>query len=209
MLVVWHLLSDDWAEDKAWAKRQVFSIRTHPISVVSILRVTIASTAAFFSHTLVDGFAIFTYHPWKDQGIFFNQIWTPSILIAAGVVAIFALRKDFRFAWGIVFALAFDLWDYSVIRVINVFDPIDLSAIQLHHFEWAFIATFLFWAPNFYQLPLAALVEIVLIAILFMFWYVLAKRSPMPEKKPVHPNTVLFIIICGAFGFWLALPYII
>ena len=207
---MWHILSDDWAGNKDWAKKQVFSIRSHPISVVSILRVSITCTAAFFSHAIVDGFAIFTYHPWKDQGILFNLVWTPSTLIAAGIVAIIALRKDFRFAWGIIFAIAFDLWDYSVLRVINAFNPIiDLSALQLHHFEWAFIATFLFWAPNFYQVPLAALTEIVVIAILFMFWYFIAKRWPMPKKKPIHPNTVLFIIICGAFGFWLALPYII
>ncbi len=209
VIAVWHFLSDDWAEKRAWAMRTVFTIRSHPVTMVSLLRVTITCTLAFFSHAIIDGFAIFTYHPYKDQDILFNLIWSPSILIAAGIVAVIALRRDFRYAWGIVFSIAFDLWDYSVLRVIMTYSDVDLSHLYLHQFEWAFIAAFLFWAPNFYQVPQAALIEITIIAIFLMLWYVLEKRSPLPEKKPFQPRPIPFTIICVLFGLWLALPYII
>ncbi len=151
VILVWRLFSNDWATNKEWAKRELFSIKKRPVTVVCILRISISSVASFFSHVLVDGFAIFTYHPYKDHDILFNQIWNPVILIFAGFIAFIALIKDSRYAWGIVFAAAFDLWDYSIIRVIMIFNPlIDLSPLFLHQFEWAFIDAFLSWAPNFY-----------------------------------------------------------
>lgn len=98
VIVVWHYFSDEWAEDKQWAKREVFSIKMRPITVASILRVSITSIAALFSHVLVDGFAIFTYHPSSNQYPLFNLISKLIMLIAAGIVAFFALKKDVRYA---------------------------------------------------------------------------------------------------------------
>lgn len=210
VVVVWHYFSDEWAENKEWAKREVFSIKKRPVTVASILRVSVTSVAAFFSHTLVDGFAIFTYHPWKDQDILFNRIWTPVTLIFAAVVAFYALKKDFRYAWGIVFAAAFDLWDYSVLRVIMSVNPaLDLSPFYLHHFEWAFIDAFLSWAPNYYQEPLASIVEMVIIGVLFLLWIVLVKKWLMPENKEIQPAFWQLLIMFAAFVIWFALDYII
>ena len=209
-IVVWHLFSNEWAENKEWAKREAFSLRSRPVSVVSILRVLITCTAAFFSHALVDGFAIFTYHPWKDHGILFNLIWTPVILAAGGIIAIIALKKDFRYMYGIAFALAFDLWDYSTLPIIgNLVGIEDISLYFLHHFEWAFINIFLSWAPNFYLVPAAAIVEIVIIIVLILLWYLLEKNWPMSENRDIQPNNIQFIIIIVLFAGWIGVSLIL
>jgi len=210
VLVVWHYFSDEWAENKEWAKRKVFSIKKRPVRVASILRVSIASIAAFFSHVLVDGFAIFTYHPWWDQYPLVNQISKPLMLISAGIVAFIALKKDIRYAWGIIFSAAFDLWDHSTLNVIMKLNPsLDLTPLYLHQFEWAFINTFLWWAPNFYQEPLAIIVEVVIIAILLISWGILIKKWPLPENKEIQPRLYLLVFVFILFALWFALDSII
>jgi len=210
VLVVWHFFSDEWAEDKEWARRKVFSIKNRSVSIISILRIFITSIAAFFSHAIVDGFAIFTYHPWWDQYPLFNQISKPLMLIAAAIVAFFALNKDIRYAWGIIFSAAFDLWDFSTLNVIMTINPeFNLSPLYLHRFEWAFIDIFLSWAPNFYQEPLAILVEVVIIVLLLISWVILMKKWPLPENKQIQPRFSILIILYILFALWFALDSII
>ena len=118
-LFVWHIFSDEWAEERPWACKEAFTIHNIPIRPVSIIRVSLTCLGAFFSHILVDGFGGFTYHGvtnWNDP---FYAVWTPILIIAAGLVAAIAIKKDARFAWGILFSVAFDLWDWNTLRTIG------------------------------------------------------------------------------------------
>ena len=194
--IVWGKFSKEWAQKREWPTQEIFKIRKHSVIKVSLLRVVVTSVGAYFSHILIDGFAIFTYHPWKDHGILFNQIWTPIIILTTIFIAIYALKRDIRYSWGLVFSVMFDVWDYGVIRVIKVLKPaFDLNFLLMHQMEWWFIDTFLSWAPNFYQKPIAALVEIAIILIFFKVWMFLAKKWPLSEKKEIQPNLKEFIKI--------------
>lgn len=205
VLVVWHYFSNEWAEDKVWAKRVAFSIKDHSVNFVSILRVSIASIAAFFSHALVDGFAIFTYHPQQILYPSFDLITKAIMLPSAAIVAFIALKKDIRYAWGIIFSLAFDLWDSNTLDALMRINPsVDLRFLYAHQFEWTFGALFLYWAPVYYEEPLGFLVELVIIAILLIFYFFTAKKWPLRENEQIQPRFSLLIIVFLLFVAWCA-----
>jgi hypothetical protein len=205
-LVVWRIFSDKWAEKKKWPKEMAFIINHHPIKKVSILRIVITSILAFFSHALVDGFAIFTYHPYKNFDTLFYAIWTPSLLVSAAIVLLIALKIDIRYSYGLIFALFFDLWDYSMLPLINYLSgELDLNSLYLHQFEWLFINTFLAWAPVFYLNQWASLVEVVIIGILLLSWFFLENKKPLPINMNYQPKNYLFLIIAGGIGSWILL----
>ncbi len=204
VLVVWHYLSDKWAEDKEWANRKAFSFKNRPISVISVLRASIASVAAFFSHALVDAFSRFTYHPTKILYPSFDLITKAIMLPAAAIVAFIALKKDVRYAWGLVFSIAFDLWDSNTLYAIMSFVPVDLSPLMAHQFEWTFSNIFLYWAPVYYNEPIAFFVEVVLIVILFVCCYILVKKWPLPKNEQIQPRFSLLVIAFVLFVAWFA-----
>jgi len=205
-IIVWHLLSDKWAEGRNWASKEVFSIKDHPVRMVSLLRVGITSVLAFFSHIIVDGFAIFTYHPYTNFDNLFYKIWMPSILLSAAIVLLIALKKDIRYSFGMVFSIFFDLWDHSTLRVVShLYGGADLGSLYLHQLEWAFIDRFLAWAPVLYLNPYAAVVEIMIISALLISWYLLEQRWALPNNTNYQTNKYSFIIIAALIGLWILL----
>lgn len=204
-LMVWRIFSEKWAEKREWANKTAFSINSHPVHMVSLIRASLTIILAFFSHAIVDGFAIFTYHPYANFDILFYKIWTPTMLIAGILVFMVAVKKDVRYLYGLTFALAFDLWDYYTLPLINMLTGIqDLGFLWCHQFEWAFIHVFLSWAPVYYLEPLAAIIEIIIISILLILWYFMQRKWPLPENPEIQPKLILYLLICGFFGIWIA-----
>lgn len=204
-LFIWKLFSNERFDDMEWANKEVFTLRNKPVRTISLLRIILTSIFAFFSHAIVDGFAIFTYHPYKNFDILFYRIWTPILLISGAVTFMIAIKKDIRFIYGLVFAIFFDLWDYSVLGVIESITGNDLGMFYLHHFEWTFIDLFLSWAPVFYLEPLAAIVEVIIILTLILSWILLNKKNFMEINDEIQAKNYQLLIIGAIMLFILAL----
>jgi len=158
--------------------------------------IVIICVLAFFSHILVDALARFTYHPsssnWGDP---IYTLWHITIYTTEAVSAIYFLKKDIRYVYGMISAVGFDLWDWSIRRPLQKYFNVN-TLPSLHWMaDWA--EEFLFgWLPSFRQQQWAVLGEIIFMLICFLIWRSWHKTSLLAiDPHPATTKQVLLLIL--------------
>lgn len=171
-----------------------------------LLRLLFIVTVNFFFHAVIDGLAEFTYHPsessWGDP---FYAGWHIFVYASELVFAVWILRKDLRYFWGMVAAVGFDLWDWSTARPLSKFFEIELPGV--HYMADAVVNNLLFWAPDLKFEPAAALVEIGFLVALTVSWLYLERNRPLPGKQ--FRGTLMGLVsLILAMGLWRLLTLV-
>ena len=163
------------------------------------VRIAIIFIVNFFFHIIIDNLANFTYHPSDaDWGDPIYASWHIFTYVLEAAVAIYILRKDLRYAWGMVGSVGFDLWDWSIVRFLGKYADIELPTI--HFMEGYVNNAIFFWTPNWTQNQPALVVEVLFVALLFYLWQKLAAVWPLPGAMPGSKKSIGALIVL--FGLW-------
>ncbi|MCY3411889.1 MAG: hypothetical protein INQ03_09695 [Candidatus Heimdallarchaeota archaeon] len=153
----------------------------------------------YFFHIFIDVLAQFTYHPsnssWGDP---IYATWHIFTYIAEAAVAIYALKKDLRYSWGLIGSVGFDLWDWSIVRFTGKYLGTDLPTV--HFMEGWVRSTFFFYLPNWTLHQWAMINEVLLLVIFFFIWFKLVSKWPLPGSHPGKMKSISILVII--FGIW-------
>lgn len=165
----------------------------------AILRILLIFVVNFFFHTIIDGFASFTYHPSDaDWGNTVYAVWHIFTYVLEAATAIYILKQDLRYAWGLVGSVGFDLWDWSIARFASKYAEVQLPTV---HFIAGWVDdTFFSWTPNWTLVQPALVVEVIFVGILFYLFVKLKARWQLPGSMPGTKKSISILIVL--FGLW-------
>ncbi len=146
---------------------------------------------SFCSHAIIDVIGtMYTYHPIDTYESIFSTLFYVILSIIAIIIIFLALKKDKIYAYGITFAMIFDIWDHLVIKwsncILNSFEKgcSDVNSgilynLQLHNFEWELLHLFFEGVERHNHKEIFVLVEIITLALMTLLVLFLQKRIPI------------------------------
>jgi hypothetical protein len=168
----------------------------------NILLYSIIFFVNFFFHAILDAIAVMTYHPSSaNWGEPVYTSWHIFVYSAEAIGGIIFLRKDIRYAVGLIGSVGYDIWDWSIGRALG--ERLGFSLPRLHNSaDWLRDSIF-FWLPNLTNDPLAAIIEILFIIIFIIIWLILDKQKIIDPAKPASVKAIIALVLF--FGFWRVL----
>ena len=148
---------------------------------------------SFFSHAILDVIGtMYTYHPINTFESIFSTFYYFILGIFAIIIIIFALKTDKRYAYGVLFAMWFDIWDHVILKGLNcTFGGFNAGCtninsglfykLQLHNFEWNILYSVFEGVKRHNHQEIYVLVEIFFLIV--MSFLVLKLRKSIPIKK--------------------------
>lgn len=148
---------------------------------------------SFFSHAIIDVIGtMYTYHPINTFETLFSTIFYFTLGIFAIILIYYSIKKDKRYAYGILFAMCFDIWDHVIIKGLNcAFGGFNVGCtsvnsglfykLQLHNFEWGILSLFFEGVERHNHQENYVLVEIFFL--IGMSFLTLKLRKSIPIKK--------------------------
>lgn len=151
----------------------------------------IGISIAFFSHAIIDTIGtMYTYHEASPTGPLFSTtvyyLWT----LLSMYLIYFALNEDFRYIYGIVAALFFDIWDHFVLRVISC--SIDgypegcmnlyanrFSYLQIHNLEWEILYFTFNGMKRYNHNKFFLIVEVLILLFLIYLYRIFRIKNPI------------------------------
>jgi len=146
---------------------------------------------SFFSHAILDVIGtIYTFHPIDTFESKFSTIFYFTLGIFAIIIIYFSLKEDKRYAYGIFFAMFFDIWDHLIIKGLNCTYGGFYSGctnvnsglfykLQLHNIEWEILYSFFEGVKRHNHQEIYVLVEIFFLIAMSFLILKLRKKFPL------------------------------
>ncbi len=185
-IFIYHYLKD--------GKFDFLDKRLGKFTLLQIFRITLIFTFNFFFHIFVDIWANITYHPsqshWSD---IFYASWHIFTYIAEAVFAIYILKKDLRYIFGMIGSVGFDLWEWSIVRPLHKIYGVNLPGV---HWMIQPVENLLFWwLPKLTYIKALAIIEIIFVTIMITIWMKMEKSWPLPNNYPGSKYHIILILI--------------
>ncbi len=147
------------------------------VPLLQVIRSGVCFVVAYAGHHFLDVMARFTYHPptsnWGDG----SQQWAViNIAVLTPLLLFYAIRRDRRYLWALFGGILQDLWDWGILRAFPGLFP----AAILHSATWP-LDELLAPLPDFRYEQWAMWIEVGLMAVLLVSWWMLEKRWPFPQ----------------------------
>jgi hypothetical protein len=149
---------------------------------------------SFFSHAIIDVIGtMYTYHPKNTFESIFSTIFYFTLGIFAIIIIYFSLKQDKRYAYGIFFAMFFDIWDHVILKGLNCtfegfYDGCTsinsglFYKLQLHNFEWDILYSVFEGVERHNHQEIYVLVEIFFLIIMSFLTLKLMEKFPIKKQ---------------------------